>query len=468
MRFTTRQAVGLISLSVLLSYVILVAFQIDQQTVPDYAAFYAVAKALVAGGLGASHHLYSLRFQVAAESFLSRGPGRTYVEPFVALPPAAWAVIPFTWLSLWPSFYLWDAVCLGLCVIGTFWLVRQEQLGLDATPLALAIVASYPTYMALGEGQYDLLWPLCIALFTCAWSCSSAWGRWPRTAAASFLFTFKPDLLLLLLVPAVAAWRRRVVQEAVVCLAVLAGVTVAVVGIPGLLRLPHIESYTLFNRYPPNLDETMLGFFWRTVGHGTLTQGLAWASLALALVVLSWAWLRNPPQSPRDWKLALSSTVCLSLLVAPHSLSHDLLLLAGPAVWTAAALKDSGRSLRWLAAWILLFNAAILIDGSPRVTLPVPITPIILLLAALVAWRARRTLAREPAGAVSEEAAGILARADHPASPPGSAARPALAGGSPELTQNSGGNLSRGPLRAPSESDRGSSPPTGSWRVRSN
>jgi hypothetical protein len=59
--------------------------------------------------------------------------------PFVALPPAAWAVIPFTWLSLWPSFYLWDTICLGLCVIGTFWLARHEQLGLDATPLALAL-----------------------------------------------------------------------------------------------------------------------------------------------------------------------------------------------------------------------------------------------------------------------------------------------------------------------------------------
>jgi hypothetical protein len=407
MQSTTRRAVSLVSLAVLLSYVILVALRIDQQTlVPDYAAFYAVAKALVAGGLSACHNLYSLRFQLAATKFLSHGPGHAYVVPFVALPPAAWAVIPFTWLSLWPSFYLWDTICLGLCVIGTFWLARHEQLGLDATPLALALLASYPTYTSLGDGEYDLLWPLCLALFTFAWSCSSAWGRWPRTAAASFLFAFKPDLLLLLVVPAVAAWRRRAVREAVVCLALLAGVTVALVGIPGLLRLPHIESYTLFSRFPPTQDETVLGIFWRITGHGALTQDLAWASLALALLGLSWAWWHNPPQSSRDWKLALTSTVCLSLLVAPHSLHHDLLLLVGPAVWTAAVLKDSGRSLRWLAGWIVLFNAAILVDASPRFTLPIPITPIVLLLAALVAWWARRSLARAPAGAVSENATG--------------------------------------------------------------
>lgn len=393
----------LLSGAVLLSYVVLVAAQIDQQTLPDFAAFFAVARALGAGGLAASHHLYSLTFQIKAESFLGHGLRRAYVEPFVALPPAAWVVIPFTVLPLWPAFYLWDAVCLGLCIVGAIWLARQERLGPDALPVALALVASYPTYTSLGEGQYDLLWPLCLALFTSAWWCQSAWARWPRTALAGFLLAFKPDLLLLLVVPALAAWRRRAVQAAVVCLVGLAVITVAVVGIPGMLRLPKIESYTLFYRFPPNLDETVLGFFWRLTGHGVLTQSLAWIAVGLALLGLAWAWWRNPPQTAADWKLALTSTVCLSLLVAPHSLNHDLLLLAGPAVWTAGALKRSGRDLRWLAFWFILFNAAIVVDASPRVTLPVPLVPLVLLVAAVAAWRARSTLAvpalaADPAG----------------------------------------------------------------------
>lgn len=397
MRYDARRLVVIVSGAVLLSYVILVAAQIDQQTLPDFAAFYAVAKALGTGGLTAAHQLYSLQFQVHAESFLGHGPGRAYVEPFVALPPAAWVVIPFTVVSLWPAFFLWDGICLLLCLVGTIWLVRQEKLGPSAIPLALAIVASYPTYTAFGEGQYDLLWPLCLALFSAAWWCSSGWQRWTRTAAAAVLFTFKPDLLLLMVVPAVAAWRRRVVREAVVCLVVLAAITVAVVGITGLLRLPHIESYTLFYRFPPNLDETVLGFLWRLTGHGHLTQDLAFASIGVALVALSWAWWRNPPTSDRDWKLALTSTVCLSLLVAPHALNHDLILLAGPAVWSAGALRSAGRDLHWLAFWIVLFNAVIVIDASPRITLPIPLVPILLLAASVVAWRARRTLATAPA-----------------------------------------------------------------------
>lgn len=400
MRYDTRRLVLIISGAVLLSYVVLVGAQIDQQSVPDFAAFYAVAKALAAGGLPAAHHLYSLRFQVNAESFLDRGPGRAYVEPFVALPPAAWVVIPFTVLSMWPAFFLWDGICLLLCLVGTLWLVRQEKLGSNAIPLALAIVASYPTYAAFGEGQYDLLWPLCLALFSSAWWCHSTRQRWTRTAAAALVFTFKPDLLLLMVVPAVAAWRRRTVQVAVACLAGLAAITVAVVGIPGLLRLPQIESYTLFYRFPPTLDETVLGFLWRLTGHGRLTQELAFLSLGIALAVFSWAWWRNPPQSELDWKLALTSTVCLSLLVAPHALNHDLILLAGPAVWTAGALRGAGRDLRWLAFWIILFNAVVIVDASPRVTLPIPLVPIVLLAASVAAWRARRTLASAPAVAL--------------------------------------------------------------------
>ncbi|MGA8206558.1 MAG: hypothetical protein WB867_00805 [Candidatus Dormiibacterota bacterium] len=395
MRFTTRGALVLASCAFLVSYLILVAFQLDQiAALPDFMAFYSIAHAIAAGGLAASQHMYSLRFQVASEAFLDHGLGRAYVEPFVDLPPAAWVVIPFTILSIWPAFYLWDAIGLGLCLIGTFWLVRQERLGADAIPLALTIVASYPTYAALASGQYDLLWPLCLALFTSAWYCTSAWGRWTRTALASFLFAFKPDLLLLLVVPAIAAWRQRLVRDSIACLAVLAAITVAVVGVSGLLVLPHLEAYTLFYRFPPGSDETWLGLLWRFTGHGELTQALAWASIGTALLALSWAWWLNPPATPRDWKLALTSTVCLSLFVAPHSLNHDLVLLVGPAVWAAAALKDSGRGLGWLAFWIVLMNVALIVDASrPLSPITFPVVPFVLLAAAVASWRARRTLA---------------------------------------------------------------------------
>ncbi len=388
-----RRLVELVSLAFLVSYVLLVGLGIEQQKLPDYAAFYAMARALARGGPATFHQLYSLSFQIRAEAFLSAGPSRSYVEPFVALPPAALPVLPFTLLPLWPSFFLWDGLCLGLCVLGTLWLVRQQRLGPVGTALALAIVASYPTYQALSEGQYDLLWPLCIALFTAAWRSPGAWARWWRVAAASLVFTFKPDLLLLLAVPAAAAWRRRPVRRAAVCVLVLAAISLALLGGAGLLRLSQLESYTLFARFPPVLDETVLGLLWNLLGPGPLARDLAWAALGLALLGLSWAWWRNPPRTEIDWCLALTSTVCLSLLVAPHSLSHDLMLLCGPAVWTATALQRAGRSLYPLAAWMLALNASVIVDNSTRIHLPFPLVPFLLLAAGLSAWRARRALA---------------------------------------------------------------------------
>ncbi len=393
MRFATRRAIALICSSVLIAYIVLVVARVDQQPLPEFDAFYAIARALADGGLAASHHLYSLKFQLNAESFLDRGPNHTFVEPFVALPPAAWVVIPFTALSVWPAFYLWDALCLCLCLVGAVWLARQEGLGPASIPVALAVVASYPTFTALSEGQYDLLWPLCLALFTAAWWSSSWWGRWVRVAGASVLFTFKPDLLLLIVVPALAAWRNRTVRAAAVCLVALALIAVAVVGLQGLLRLPGIESYTLFHRFPPTHDETVLAILWRLTGHGDLTKGLAWGIAAVTLGALSWAWLRNPPASKQDWKLALTSTVCLSMLIAPHSLDHDLLLLAGPVVWTASALRNAGRDLHWLAFWMILMNLALALDDSSRFTLPVPLVPFVLLAGGIAAWRARSSLA---------------------------------------------------------------------------
>ncbi|HEY6539247.1 MAG TPA: glycosyltransferase family 87 protein [Candidatus Dormibacteraeota bacterium] len=392
MRFAPRRVLVVATTAILLTYAGLVVAGVDQQPLPEFDAFYAVARALAAGGLAASHHLYSLHFQIAAQAFLGRGPGRDFIEPFVALPPAAWLVIPFTALPIWPAFYLWDALCLILCLAGTIWLARLEGLDRDALPLALVIVASYPTFTALGEGQYDLLWPLCLALFTSAWYCGSRWGRWVRVALSSFLFTFKPDLLLLTVVPAIAAWRRSVVRMAVACLLGLAIISVALVGVPGLLRLRQIETFTLFHRFPPIHDETVLAILWRLTGHGSLSADLAWVAGGIALLGLGWAWWRNPPLTRVDWKLALTSTVCLSMLVAPHSLDHDLLLLAGPAVWTAGALRASGRDLRWLALWIVLLNAAVVLDDSSTLSLPIPLVPLVLLGAGVCAWRSRRHL----------------------------------------------------------------------------
>ncbi|MGH7610627.1 MAG: glycosyltransferase 87 family protein [Candidatus Dormibacteria bacterium] len=389
-------------LAVLVSYLVLTPDLAGLQRIPDFGAFYAVARALRLHGLGALPHLYSLHFQLRAGTFFGRVGGKPYVEPFVDTPLAALVVIPFTWLPFWPAFYLWDAVLLGLALAGALWLARGEGLGAQSLPLALVVVASFPTYVALGEGQYDLLWPLALALLASAWRRRPGWPRVARNLLGVVICSFKPDLLLAAVVPGVHRIRDRRLQELLLCVLAVAAVSLAAIGVSGLRALTSLESFTLYHRFPPTLDVTLLGVLWHTVGHHSLTIQLAWAGTALGILALAWAWLRRPPQGPVEWRLCLCSTLCLSLLLAPHNLGYGLLLLSGPAIWMASALRQAGRGLGWFWAWVALFNAGGIIDASPHIHLPFPITPVLLLLGALTAWRARDLLQRAPASARSE------------------------------------------------------------------
>ena len=377
------------SVAVICAYVAMVVAGPGAQHPPDFAAFYSVARALRLGGLEAARRMYSLHFQLRAGAFLSKGPGLSYAEPFVNPPPAAWVVIPFTLLPLQLSFFIWDALLFSLCLFGAWWLARLFLSPRDANLVALAAVASYPTYMALGEGQYDLLWPLCLALFASALRLREV-RRWlPRGAGAALIFTFKPDLLLAMVVPAMRGGRRTILWSTAGVVALLAAVSLCTIGLAGLQDALRLESLTLLSRFPPTHDTTVLGFLWHATGPGRLSEVLATAAIPIGIGLLAWAWWRRPPVSSADWMFALSSATCLSLVIAPHALNHSLLLLVGPMVWVARAFRELGRTLWWLAPWVVAFNLAMVIDTSPRIDLPIPLTPLVLLLATVCAWRAK-------------------------------------------------------------------------------
>ncbi|MHB1525336.1 MAG: hypothetical protein ACYCZN_03480 [Candidatus Dormibacteria bacterium] len=267
------------------------------------------------------------------------------------------------------------------------------------------LLASYPVYLALGVGQYDLLWPACLALFTAALSTSRTGKRLARSAVAILLFSFKPDLLLALVVPALHAWKRRAVREAGVLLLVLALAVVLIMGFGGVAQALHLEAYALLHRFPPLPDVTVLGLLWHLLGPGRPTQLLATGVSLLVLVLFAWLWWHDPPHTRVAWCLSLTSAVCVSLAIAPHALSHDLVLLVGPMVWTARALRESGRSLAGMWIWYGLFNAAAVLDGTPLLKLPVSLTFVLLIGAATAAWWARGSLRGGSAPAQGEAAA---------------------------------------------------------------
>ncbi len=378
--------------AILLAWLILIVTGIGQEFPNDYAAFYAMARGLRIYGLGLDSRLYSVPVQYALESFIRNRAGATLAIPFVNPPIAAWVMLPYSLLPLRAAYLLWDATGLAAFAGGLVWLgrtgPRMERMGV----LVLGLASSYPVYLALGQGQFDLLWPLAAALFVSSLGCPERLRYLPRAAVAALIVAIKPDLFVAFLVPLVAGWRRAPVRVVVATLLLLGAATAIILGPGGLGEVVHIELYTIARRFPPRQDITVVGFFYRLLGPGRATSVLGIAAIPIGVGALWWAWHRNPPRSRVDWWLALTAACCLSLLISPHDLVQGLLLLAAPALLVAKALRASGRSLLPLAGWIVAFDLVTLVDMSPHLYLPVRLTPILLLIAAISAWHLRGSL----------------------------------------------------------------------------
>jgi hypothetical protein len=375
----------------LTAWVVVVALGWSIQWPNDYSAFYFMAKGLRVFGMGLNHQLYSLRVQYELEG-LGPKSGVGLAIPFVNPPIAAWIMIPFSFLPLRAAFLLWDAIALIAAGGSLYWLrqTHAEVPGLGI--VVLAALASYPTYIALGQGQYDLLWPLGVALAASALTVAEA-KRWvPRVAVSALVAAIKPDLLLGLVVPALSRWRDRRVRVFALT-SVLFGAAVAVIlGPTGLSQAAHVEVFTIAQRFPPTNDITVLGFLWALLGagHHQLASTLALLAIPVALVLQGALWWRRPPLSSVDWWLSLTSALCVSLLIAPHDLAQGMVLLTPAALWVGLARRAQGRSLGPLAWWIVGFNLTTLFDLSPHsLRFPLKVTPLLLLAAAIVAWRAR-------------------------------------------------------------------------------
>lgn len=365
----------------------------DQEFPNDFAAFYYMAWGLTHYGMGLNHSLYALNIQYALESQLHHGSA--YLEiPFVNPPLAAWLIMPFSELPLRAAYLTWDVVGFVLEGLGLWWLVRLAGDKRMMKLVALAAWSSYPTYIALGQGQFDFLWPLAVALVWSAATITVPIKYVPRAAVGALLAAIKPDLLIGFLVPAAFAWKRGWVRTLVITWAIFALMVVAILGPVGLRQVLHIELFTIAQRFPPTNDLTILGFFWRLLGPGRLASDLALLGIPVALVVLAVAWWRNPPQSRSDWYLSLTTVTCVSLLIAPHDLAQGLILLGPAAIWAGSAFGLLRKRLMPIAIWIVVINFSVLLDLSPHMYhFPIKFTPLLLLGAAWAAWHSRQPTA---------------------------------------------------------------------------
>ena len=296
--------------------------------------------------------------------------------PF-SLPLAA--ALPYAVLSLLPfevAFRLCQLLSAALLLVAVLLLMRAaptlpspargggKYLGLAV----LGVLAAVPTWGAFTEGQPTAWLLLGAAMMVLALRSDS-----PALAAgAGMLLAVKPQYLPVYLTILFAARRWRSLGAAatggaIVLLSPLAG------GAGGLSAMVH-NALSANQAVAIRLNESWIG----VIGAALPTRAATMVAIALylaMLLALCWlAWRRLP-------SLIAFATLAgaLAVLASPHSLPHDLLILAVP-VWLAIVLYRQGALPNPMPA-LLAIDLAVLIDLRGT---DIPLGPIVM--TAVVAW----------------------------------------------------------------------------------
>jgi preprotein translocase subunit SecG len=314
--------------------------------------------------------------------------------PF-SLPLAA--ALPYAALSLLPvevAFRLNQLISAALLLIGMLLLQRAAPTlpspasGGGKFPLRLAVVgllAAVPTWGAFTEGQPTTWLFLGAAMVILALRSDSL----ALAGGAGMLLAVKPQYLPVYLTIFLAARRWRsllaaAMGAAVVLLSPLAG------GVSGLSGMLH-NALSANQAVAIRLNESWVG----VMGAALPARVATMVAIALYLVVLValgvLAWRR--PASIAGFAALAGS---LAVLASPHSLLHDLLILAVPA-WLAMVLYLQ-RALPNPIPALLALDLALLVDLRG---IDVPIGPILITAAVLwYGWQFRQQAAqrRPPIG----------------------------------------------------------------------
>lgn len=291
--------------------------------------------------------------------------------PFNQPLAAGFVFVPLSLLPIDVALRVWQVASAGILLLAFVILQWKIRLPGHAPMLAwVALLASAPAWATLTEGQLTPLLLLGAALLVGAGSADSA----ALAGAGGALLAIKPQYLpayLLVLI----AWRRWACA-----LGALAGAAaillspLAAGGPPALLAMVH-SAFAGDRLVPLRLMESWVGPLAAVLPErlaGEVGVGL-FALTTAGLAAIAW---RRPMGAP----LATAGLFgVLAILGSPHSLPHDLVLLAVPA-WLAFSLFDDGL-LPSPVAGLALVDLALLIDlhGTPVTLGPIMLT-------AAIAW----------------------------------------------------------------------------------
>ena len=318
-----------------------------------------------------------------AKTRISQGVAMEGLHPNYG-PTTAWLLAPLSRLPFLLSWALFAAVSSTVLLIG-FWLLAQQTPALQPhrALVVLAAAANPSLFETIRYGQLSALTTLLLVV-----AILLDRSKQPVLSGVAIgLAFYKPNLVL----PAAAIWfiSGRWALLAGLCLGAIAHVAIGL-----LVAGPHAtaawfgvlaelaRSPQLVQGYPEEVHS--LQGFWRMLGaHGLTLKLLAGSCSLIALGLAGRAWRSGFPSEQR-WAALVLATV----LVSPHLLTYDLLLLA-PAVLLVAASwihAGNGGQGRWWLLGALYFSPL----ASPliaRFTGVQTSTLVMLLLLALLCWR---------------------------------------------------------------------------------
>ena len=313
----------------------------------DAAAYLQAADRLLAG-----RPLYDATVEVAV------GFG-VYLYP----PPFALVAVPFTLLPAPLGLWAWLAAMVAAFLAGTALL--PVRVGVRWWIVLLAAL-SFPFLYAVKLGQVG---PLLYLAFAIGWRWIDRAGATGLVVAAGALTKLQPGLLFGWMV-ATRRWRALAVGLAAV---VLAAAVMTVVAGPAVWA-DYVALLGRINKpvtTPQNLTVGAIAYrAGASVDAATLVQ---WVSVAAALAVACFAWLR------RDGATGFIVGVVASQLLSPVLWSHYAILLLLPVAlllqrrqWWAIAIPLA-TWLPWDVAYPAVFAAGLIgpiLTGEPASTLP--------------------------------------------------------------------------------------------------
>jgi hypothetical protein len=282
----------------------------------DFAVFYTGA-ALAEGGEW--HSLYDVaEFQreydrVTALDSPVGGPVFRYP------PPTALVLVPLARVSLKTALVVWTALTVAGCLIA----LRAARVGL---PVAAAMMLTVPGFLTIALGQNTLV----TLLVVCAALVLLDRGRLVAAGVVLGLLVLKPQLLIGVVVWLAAAPRRSRRE--------LAGVVVGAGGIVAA-SLPftldgwreYLGALSSLSQPPNTVGRPYfsgLDFLRFLFGDGRLAV-VAWVVLVCVVI---WVLVRTVRSSVQNPAVGLAVAVLGSLLLSPHLVSYDWLLLVVPGV----------------------------------------------------------------------------------------------------------------------------------------